>query len=314
MMESVVRTSQLTKKYGDRTVVDRLSLDLGPGEVFGLLGPNGAGKTTTILMLLGLTEPTRGTVRVFDKDPMRDPLAVKRRTGYLPDAVGFYENLTAAQNLRFTAELNRIPSARSAELIGGVLDEVGLAHVRDDRVSTFSRGMRQRLGIADALLKEPRLLILDEPTTAIDPEGVTDILALIRRLADERGVTVLLSSHLLHQVQSVCDDVAIFIGGRVVAMGTPHELAARSTGVERIEVTTAGELDPATIFEDLPIVEAFAPGRAPRSWVLHIQNGSTATVVNRLVQSGVLLTGVHRTAEDLEQVYRELLEREKAHA
>jgi ABC-2 type transport system ATP-binding protein len=313
-MRSVVRASQLTKKYGDRTVVDRLSLDLGPGEVFGLLGPNGAGKTTTILMLLGLTEPTSGTIRVFDRDPMRDPLAVKRRTGYLPDAVGFYEQLTAVQNLRFTAALNRIPPDRSDARIDAVLEEVGLTDVGHDRVSTFSRGMRQRLGIADALLKEPGLLILDEPTTAIDPEGVSEILALIRRLADERGVTVLLSSHLLHQVQSVCDDVAIFIGGRVVAMGTPHELAARTTGSERIEITTADGADPGPLLETLPMVESFAPGRASRTWMVLIQNGTTATVVDSLIRSGVGLTGVHRTAEDLDQVYRELLEREKANA
>jgi ABC-2 type transport system ATP-binding protein len=265
-------------------------------------------------MLLGLTEPTSGTIRVFDKDPMRDPLAVKRRTGYLPDAVGFYEHLTAVENLRFTAALNHIRPERSDARIDAVLEEVGLTDVGHDRVSTFSRGMRQRLGIADALLKEPGLLILDEPTTAIDPEGVSEILTLIRRLADERGVTVLLSSHLLHQVQSVCDDVAIFIGGRVVAMGTPHELAARTTGSERIEITTADGADPGPLLKTLPMVEGFDPGRTPRTWMIRIHNGTTATVVDRLVRSGVRLTGVHRTAEDLDQVYRELLEREKANA
>lgn len=313
-MHPIVHTARLTKRYGEKTVVDDLSLDVGAGQVFGLLGPNGAGKTTTILMLLGLTEPSDGTVRVFGKDPMRDPLSVKRNTGYLPDAVGFYENLTAVQNLRFTASLNRMDRDSAEAKIDEVLAEVSLIEVGNDLVSTFSRGMRQRLGIADALLKEPGLLILDEPTTAIDPEGVSEILTLIRRLADERNVTVLLSSHLLHQVQTICDDVAIFIGGRVVAIGTPRELAAKATGTERLELVVDDESDPAPILSGVTEVLSFGRGREPGSWTVHIQNGATASLVERLVTDGVRLTGVHRTAEDLDEVYRELLEQEKTHA
>lgn len=234
----VIVTDGLTRHYGDTVAVDRLDLEIRAGEVFGLLGPNGAGKTTTILMLLGLTEPTEGTARVLGLDPVRDPLLVKRQVGYLPDAVGFYDNLTARQNLRFTADLNAVAPDQVDDRIGGLLERVGLETVADQPVQTFSRGMRQRLGIADALVKQPRVLILDEPTIAIDPRGVEEVLDLIRWLRDDQGVTVLLSSHLLHQVQEVCDRVGLFVSGRLVAAGSIHDLAA-TVGVE----DTRGALD-----------------------------------------------------------------------
>src|SRR5690606_35147555 len=161
-------------------------------------------------MLLGLAEPTEGRAEVLGLDPRRAPLEVKRRVGYVPDAVGFYDDLTGRQNLRYTARLNRMPDDEADVRIDELLEEVGLAERGDDRVATDSRGMRQRLGVADALVKDPELLILDEPTVAIDPVGVVEILDLIRRLPD-RGVTVLLSSHLLEQVQSVCDRIGIFV-------------------------------------------------------------------------------------------------------
>ena len=182
-----IRTRELTKDYGDLVAVDHLNLEVQAGEIFGLLGQNGAGKTTTILMLLGLTEPTSGQARVVGLDPARKPLEVKRRVGYMPDAVGFYTDLTGRENLRYTARLNRIPSSLAESTIDEVLEQVGLMSRADDPVETYSRGMLQRLGIADALVKDPDVLILDEPTTAIDPLGVVEILDLLRRLVRERG-------------------------------------------------------------------------------------------------------------------------------
>jgi ABC-2 type transport system ATP-binding protein len=227
----LVAARELTKRYGDFTAVDRLSFEVRRGEIYGLLGPNGAGKTTTILMLLGLTEPTAGEARVLGLDPARHALAVKRRVGYLPDAVGFYDRLTARENLRYTARLNRIDPDATAPLIARLLEQVGLGGVADEkRVGTFSRGMLQRLGIADALLKEPDLLILDEPTMAIDPAGVVELLDLIAGLSRERGIAVLLASHLLAQVEGVCDRAGIFRGGRLIAEGSVRELALRAGG------------------------------------------------------------------------------------
>jgi ABC-2 type transport system ATP-binding protein len=222
----LVRTTELTKRYGDVVAVDRLSMEVHAGEIYGLLGPNGAGKTTTILMLLGLSEPTSGEARVVGLDPAREPLEVKRRVGYLPDSVGFYGRLSGRENLRYTARLNGIPAAEAEEEIATTLEQVGLADVGDRTADTYSRGMLQRLGIADALVKDPSILILDEPTTAIDPSGVADLLSLIRGLVSERRLGVLLSSHLLSQVESLCDRVGIFWRGRLVAQGPVAELAA----------------------------------------------------------------------------------------
>jgi ABC-2 type transport system ATP-binding protein len=232
-----IRARSLTKNYGDLVAVDHLNLEVFPGEIFGLLGQNGAGKTTTILMLLGLTEPTGGEARVVGLDPARHPLEVKRRVGYMPDSVGFYGDLTGRENLRYTARLNRIPSDITEDTIDEVLEQVGLADRGDDTVETYSRGMLQRLGIADALVKDPDVLILDEPTTAIDPLGVTEILELLRRLVDERQLAILLSSHLLNQVQSVCDRIGIFSRGRLIGHGTIADLSERfGDGMAHVDV------------------------------------------------------------------------------
>ena len=224
----LVETVELTKRYGEIVAVDRLSLRVQPGEIYGLLGPNGAGKTTTILMLLGLTRPTSGQARVLGLDPAFRALDIKRRVGYLPDSVGFYGRLTGRENLRYTARLNGLDGDEAEALIGDLVAQVGLADAADRPVSGYSRGMLQRLGIADARVKDPAVLILDEPTTAIDPAGVVELLALVRRLVAERGVGVLLSSHLLGQVERLCDRVGIFWHGRLVAEGTVGELAALS--------------------------------------------------------------------------------------
>jgi ABC-2 type transport system ATP-binding protein len=231
----LVRAEALTKQYRDVVAVDTLTFELRPGEIYGLLGPNGAGKTTTILMLLGLSEPTSGSATVVGLDPARRPLEVKRRVGYLPDAVGFYDRLSGRENLRYTARLNGLRGAEVEERINGVLADVGLSGADDRPTEAYSRGMLQRLGIADALIKEPDVLILDEPTTAIDPAGVADLLALIRRLVAERGLGVLLSSHLLAQVERLCDRVGIFSHGRLVAEGTVSELARRA-GDDRLDL------------------------------------------------------------------------------
>ena len=226
--EALVETLELTKLYETFTAVDRLTFQVRRGEIYGLLGPNGAGKTTTILMLLGLTEPTSGAARVLGMDPAREPIAVKRRVGYMPDAVGFYDRLTARENLRFTARLNGIDPDAAESDITGLIEQVGLRSASAKRVGTYSRGMLQRLGIADALLKEPELLILDEPTMAIDPTGVAEMLDLIAGLVRERGIGVLLSSHLLAQAEGICDRAGIFFSGRLIAEGSVQELAARA--------------------------------------------------------------------------------------
>jgi len=229
MADNIIETKDLTKKYGDFVAVDSLNLAVKQGEVFGLLGPNGAGKTTTILMLLGLTEPTSGKVKVLGFNPARQPLSVKSRAGYIPDQVGFYDELTARENLVYIARLNGLSRHETKQRIDEALEKVGLSQVAEHSVKTFSRGMRQRLGVADVLIKNPQLIIMDEPTQGLDPELARDFLKLIRELADA-GITILLSSHLLYQVQEVCDRVGLFHQGHMVLNGSVTQLAQKVLG------------------------------------------------------------------------------------
>ncbi|HOC55099.1 MAG TPA: ABC transporter ATP-binding protein [Verrucomicrobiota bacterium] len=229
-MTAIIQTEGLTRRYGRQMAVDGLSLEINEREVFGFLGPNGAGKTTTILMLLGLTEPTAGRARVLGFDPAHDPLEIKRQVGYLPENVGFYDDLTGRENLRYMARLNRLPEDKARERIETALVTVGLNGEGDKLVGAYSRGMRQRLGIAELLIKDPRLLILDEPTLGLDPDGTNRMLDLIVSLSRERGITILLSSHQLEQVQRICTRVGIMIKGKLVALGTIEELARRKLG------------------------------------------------------------------------------------
>jgi ABC-2 type transport system ATP-binding protein len=228
-VQSVIAAEALCKRYGKACAVDNVSFAIGKGEVFGLLGPNGAGKTTTILMMLGLTDITSGKVSVLGFDPMRAPLQVKRRVGYLPDSVGFYDHLTAVENLSYTAKLMGLSVGERAQRIADALNRVRLANVADHRVATFSRGMRQRLGLAEIIVKRAEIAILDEPTSGLDPHATIEFLELIGELK-RAGVTVLLSSHLLDQVQRICDRVALFQAGRIVMMGSVAELAVQVLG------------------------------------------------------------------------------------
>lgn len=227
MAAAIIELVDLTKKYGDFTAVDQLSLTIQKGEIFGLLGPNGAGKSTTILMMLGLTEPTSGTVHVCGIDSTKNPIDVKRKVGYLPEDVGFYDDRTALENLLYTALLNRIPEVQARENALSLLNRVGLSEVDKKKVGTFSRGMRQRLGLADVLIKKPEVIILDEPTSGIDPAGVREFLELISLLRKEEGITVLFSSHNLHQVQQACDRVGIFVNGKLLAEGDIGSLSKK---------------------------------------------------------------------------------------
>ncbi|HEY1721342.1 MAG TPA: ABC transporter ATP-binding protein [Magnetospirillaceae bacterium] len=219
----------LVKKYGAAIAVDGIDLLIKKGEIFGLLGPNGAGKTTVILMLLGLTDRTGGTVDIAGHDPARQPLEVKRHVGYMPDSVGFYDNLTARANLAYIAELAGIPRAEAKSRIADALERMRLGDVAEKKVSTFSRGMRQRLGLAEIWMKRSQVAILDEPTSGLDPQSTAELLAMIRELKAE-GMSILLSSHLLDRVQVICDRVALFNKGKVVLQGTVPELAKAVLG------------------------------------------------------------------------------------
>ncbi|MGA7071903.1 ABC transporter ATP-binding protein [Bradyrhizobium sp.] len=260
--DTVILAEHLTKRYGETRAVDDISFGIRKGEVFGLLGPNGAGKTTTILMMLGLTEVSSGRISVLGFDPVRQPLQVKRRVGYLPDSVGFYDHLSAVENLAYTAKLMGLSLKERRQRIEQALKRVQLDEVANKRVSTFSRGMRQRLGLAEIIVKKAEIAILDEPTSGLDPQATLEFLDLIRELKAE-GITVLLSSHLLDQVQRICDRVALFQSGRIVLMGSVAELSvqvlgagfvveveAEGTGIARRLSTIPGVSNVETLAED----------------------------------------------------------------
>lgn len=296
-----IEAIDLTKRYMETTAVDGLSLRIERGEVFGLLGPNGAGKTTTILMLLGLTEPTDGQAFVTGIDPTREPLRVKSVVGYLPDEVGFYDDLTARENLRYTAALNRLPGKVADERIERCLVDVGLEHDADRRVAAYSRGMRQRLGVADALVKQPAVLILDEPTVNIDPEGVRELLLLVERLRSDQGVTVLLSSHLLHQVQQVCDRIGIFVRGRLRACGTVDELATTVDDRWAFGVGVAGIERADVVLRGVPGVRSVE--RADGRWSLHADRDVRTDIHDAVVRAGGRLHHLSREGADLDAIY-----------
>jgi ABC-2 type transport system ATP-binding protein len=257
-------------------------------------------------MLLGLSEPSGGSARVLDLDPARNPLAVKRQVGYLPDNVGFYNGMTGRQNLRYTARLNAIDRKAAEERIEALLERVGLGNVADAKVETYSRGMRQRLGLADVLVKDPSIVILDEPTAAIDPAGVIEVLAIVRQLARD-GAAVLLASHLLHQVQQVCDRVGIFVAGKLVANGPMAKLADQlGTGPMAIELSATPPLDAVgQIAAKVRGVTAVEPDeRDPRLLIVSADRDVRVDLARSLVEGGHPPFHLRRRGDELDEIYR----------
>jgi ABC-2 type transport system ATP-binding protein len=221
---STIQTQNLTKKFGNFTAVDNLNLDIQTGEIYGLLGHNGAGKTTTINMLIGVQTPTSGTITILGHDTAKHPIEARRQIGLLPDTSGNYGHLSARHNLGFFAELAGIKKQEAGEKIDELIELVGLSDWIDEKTENYSRGMKRRLGIAQSLIRNPQVLIYDEPTLGIDPEGTIMIRELIRKLAKEQGKTILMTTHLLPEVSRLCDRVAIMSHGKLVTEGTLDEL------------------------------------------------------------------------------------------
>lgn len=309
MSETIISLQGLTKRYGTFTAVDHLDLTLQKGEIFGILGPNGAGKSTTILMMLGLTEPTEGTALVLGHNATREPMAVKRKVGYLPDNVGFYEEMTGKENLIFTAELNNFTRQEGEERALQLLKRVGLLDAADKKAGTYSRGMRQRLGLADLLIKEPELIILDEPTLGIDPEGVRDFLQLIQTLSREEGMTVLLSSHHLHQVQQICDRVGLFVRGKMIAVGKIEELSRQlfPEGHTLMEVEVEGAND-ALAAELEGLEEAAQVERDGDRLTIGLSSQEGSSILSHLLSNGWKIRHVQQKEYGLDEIYHRYFE------
>ncbi len=240
----MIRVNGLTKDYGSRRAVDQITFDAQQGEILGFLGPNGAGKTTTMRILTGYMPPTDGEAIVAGYDVVEESLEVRRRVGYLPETVPLYTDMSVFEYLKYMGDLRHLPDVE--DRVDEVLEKVGLADRADGTIHNLSKGMRQRVGLAQALLHRPEVLILDEPTIGLDPGQVVEVRKLIREIGKER--TVLLSTHILSEAQNICDRVLIINKGRIVAEDTPEKLQARLLGAERVMLRVRGETD------DLPFV------------------------------------------------------------
>lgn len=235
----MIRVTELSKNFGTRQAVDGLNFEARQGEILGFLGPNGAGKTTTMRMLTGYMPPSSGTATVAGFDIVQESLEVRKRVGYLPETVPLYTEMTIFDYLHFMADLRHLPKAEDTIL--ETLEMVGLLDRAEGYIGNLSKGMRQRVGLAQALLHKPEVLILDEPTIGLDPVQIIEVRKLIKEIGKER--TVLLSTHNLSEAQQVCDRILIINKGKIVVEDTPENLQARLTGATRVQLTVRGEAD-----------------------------------------------------------------------
>ena len=310
MSNDIIAMEGLTKRYGAFTAVDQLTLCVKQGEVFGLLGPNGAGKTTTTLMLLGLTEPSEGRAFIHGIDCTREPIKVKRIVGYLSDNMGFYPDMTGRENLRLTGRMNGLQGSALEERITTLLERVGMTDAADKKTGAYSKGMRQRLGIADILMKDPSVLIMDEPTNGIDPEGMRELMTLIRELAEVDGKTILISSHQLHQIQQICDRVGIFVHGKLIACGQIGELARQ---LEQ-ESGFLFELRAEPFGSSLVLLLRSIPGVLSADIhedkvLVHAQENVCPEMLHALNAYGFALSHLRQCSSDLDEIYSRYFEK-----
>ena len=308
--ERMIWTEHLSKSYGEKEAVCDLTLEIRRGEIFGLLGPNGAGKTTTTLMLLGLTEPTGGSAYIDGKNCARQAIDVKRMVGYLPDNVGFYSDMTGRENLRFTGRLNGLPGDVTDRRIEELLEKVGMPEAADQKAGTYSRGMRQRLGIADVLMKDPKVVIMDEPTLGIDPEGMRELMTLIRGLAEDDKRTILISSHQLYQIQQICDRVGLFVEGRLIACGRIDELAGQMRREGHYALEAAAFPDDSG-FEELlrSLGNVEQVERSGDFYVVHSRADLCRELNRRALEKGYTLRHLRQRGNDLDEIYRRYFEK-----
>ncbi|HVY47796.1 MAG TPA: ABC transporter ATP-binding protein [Minicystis sp.] len=299
-----LKLAGVCKSFGGKACLDGLDLSVEEGMVFGFLGPNGAGKTTTIRIVLGLLVPERGDVEVLGMDPRKTPTAVRREIGALLDHDGHYDRLTALQNLAFHAGVRGIPDADAR--VRELLERCGLWERRRDRVSRFSKGMRQKLAVARALLHRPRLVLLDEPFTGLDPAAAVELRDDIRRLARDEGTTVLLTTHDLHHVERLCDEVAVLEKGRAVAAGAPASLRRRADGAHEIfaagDGLTAGVLEAMAAAGALTAFELRGHGA-----VLRCDEGQRLGLGTELVRRGVRLEELTPRRATLEEAFLKIV-------
>src|SRR4030065_2095778 len=300
----IIVTENLSKQYNGKTVVNNLNLSINRGEIFGLLGPNGAGKSTVILMMLGLTEPTSGSIEVAGFNSTREPIRVKRITGYLPERLGFYEDMTARQNLIYTAELNSIPSSQIEKKIDEVLLIVGLDKNKNQLVNQFSKGMKKRLGIADVLIKDPQLAILDEPTEGLDIKIANQILENILILNKKKDITFLISSHQLNLVQKICTRIGIMSKGKMIGEGVIDKLGLNAPGGGKYIIEIEVSSTPPDLLEKIRQIKDVNSVELTDNLIEIICDEDVRPAISRLInENNVLLTRMNIKDSSLEEIY-----------
>jgi ABC-2 type transport system ATP-binding protein len=303
--EKVLQINNLTKKYSNEfTAVDKLNLNLNKGEIFGLLGPNGSGKTTTLLMILGLIEPTEGEIEVLGLNPLTDPLKVKSRIGYLPDSVGFYEDLNAYENIEYTSKLLSIPKETRDKTIVETLEKMGLKERMYEKVSTYSHGMKQRLGLCEIIIKHPEIAILDEPTQGLDPKSIKDFLDIIKNLNEEEKMTILISSHQLNEVQYICDNVGLFSKGKLLAKGSVKNLSKQIYGEDYlIELDISSRKNISNLLKKNEDIKSFVVKDG--IWHLSCTKDIRSDLVNSLVENNININKIATYEHSLDEVYNQ---------
>jgi len=307
----MIQIEGLTKKYGTTLAVDNISFEVKTGEILGFLGPNGAGKTTTMKVITCFMPPTEGDVLVDGLSVLEHSLAIRQRIGYLPEQNPLYNDLNVLDYLQYVAELRDIPSQDRNRRIGGVVGSCGLREVLHKDVGELSKGYRQRLGLAQAMVHDPEILVLDEPTIGLDPNQIVEIRNLIRTLGKEK--TVILSTHILPEVQATCDRVVIIDRGKIVADGTPEQLQAGFQGKDRLFL----ELKGTDGFEDrlklVAGVDNVSVTRGERSSKVRIEAAKGSDVREELfrlaVEQGWVILEMRREQTSLEEVFRQLTEK-----
>lgn len=298
-MEIVVEGRGLRKRFGRLCAVDNLDLTVERGDVFGFLGPNGAGKSTTIRMMLGLIKPSYGSVSVLGHDVWCDRTHALKKVGALVESPGLYKHLTARQNMWTLSEMT---GGISREAIDNALDQVGLTDRADDKVKAYSHGMKQRLGIAQAIVGNPELVILDEPTNGLDPQGMKEVRELIKSLARDHGMTIFLSSHLLHEVEQVCTRVAVVHKGKKVAAGPVSELLSDGG---RLKISVGRPAEAAVLVGNMDFASVREVG--PDWMIVEAQDGQAAEINRRLVIAGFDVSAIMPVNTSLEEFYFSLL-------
>jgi len=311
----MIEAQNLTRRYGDFTAVHGISFSVGEGEIVGMLGPNGAGKTTAIRMITGFLPPTSGRVTVAGKDLFESPREARRQLGYLPENVALYNEMRVEEYLAYRARLEGLSRAEARDAIGDAIERCLLSDVRHQIIGTLSKGYRQRVGLATAILHRPSTLVLDEPTVGLDPKQIIAIRELIRDLGRER--TLFLSTHILPEVELLCNRVMIIDQGRIVAEGTPEALRERSVGNPTLRLTLKGAPDAADTLASVPGVVAARPAHpstADGVWIVEHATGTDPRedVFHAAVQRGWVLLEMARERTSLEDVFVRLTTQDRA--